>query len=285
VDNFRKNFKYYFVVLLLISLIFVWYVVFWESRKGLEVWFLDVGQGDASFIQAANGNQVLIDGGPNRKILNELSKVMPFYDRTIDVVIESHPDSDHIAGLIDVLKNYKIKAVVESGAVSDSSGYLELERLIEDKGIKKFILNSGSKIDLGDGVYLDVLLPPSNVDTSKMSPHDAMLVLKLNYGNNSFLFTGDMEEKMESYLVFNGKDIKSDVLKVGHHGSKTSSSELFLSRVSPRYAIISVGKDNKYGHPYKEVLERLKRMNISVFRTDEMGRIDVISDGENLKIK
>ncbi|TSD01545.1 MAG: DNA internalization-related competence protein ComEC/Rec2 [Parcubacteria group bacterium Athens0714_26] len=265
--------------------VLVWYAVFCESRAGAEIYFLDVGQGDAAFIEASNGNQVLIDGGPDRKVLSELSKVMPFYDHSIDVLIESHPDADHIAGLIEVLKNYKVGAIIEPGTVSDSSVYVELENLIKEKRVKKFILSSGAKIDLGNGAYFDVLLPPAGADTSKMSSHDGILVLKLYYGNNSFLFTGDMENKMENYLVStDSAGLKSDVLKIGHHGSKTSTSELFLGWVQPQYAVISVGKDNKYGHPTQEILDRLVQFKIPILRTDEKGTIEIKTDGENLKV-
>ena len=283
--SLKKNYRYYFLVLLFAVAVLVWYAVFCESRAGAEIYFLDVGQGDAAFIEASNGNQVLIDGGPDRKVLSELSKVMPFYDHSIDVLIESHPDADHIAGLIEVLKNYKVGAIIEPGTVSDSSVYVELENLIKEKRVKKFILSSGAKIDLGNGAYFDVLLPPAGADTSKMSSHDGILVLKLYYGNNSFLFTGDMENKMENYLVStDSAGLKSDVLKIGHHGSKTSTSELFLGWVQPQYAVISVGKDNKYGHPTQEILDRLVQFKIPILRTDEKGTIEIKTDGENLKV-
>jgi len=282
-EKISKQYKYYFLGLLFLATVFVWYAVFRESRSGLEVDFLDVGQGDAIFIQAPNGNQVLLDSGPNKKVLAELSKVMPFYDRSIDLAIESHPDNDHIAGFIDTLKRYDVGAVMESGVVVDTPVYEELEDTIKDKNIPKILAKRGMRINLGDDIYLDVLLPVIN--NPDFSPHDGMVVLKLNYGKNSFLLTGDMEEKMEKYLISVDKNLTSNVLKVGHHGSKTSTSEALLGYVNPDYAIISVGKDNKYGHPTQEVLDRLKKFDIPILRTDEKGMIKIKSNGENLQIE
>jgi len=281
-DKIKKQFKYYFLGLLLVATIFVWYAVFAESREGLEVDFLDVGQGDSIFIQAPNGNQVLLDSGPNKKVLSELSKVMPFYDRSIDLAVESHPDNDHIAGFIDVLKKYNINAVMESGVEMDTPVYKELENIIKESNIQKILAKRGMRINLGDNIYIDVLLPV--VNNPNFSPHDGMVVLKLNYGKNSFLLTGDMENKMENYLMSIDKNLKSNVLKVGHHGSKTSTSEALLGYVNPDYAIISVGKDNRYGHPHQEVLERLNQFQIPILRTDEKGMIKIKSNGENLQI-
>jgi len=281
-EKIKKQFKYYFLGLLFLAAVFVWYAVFSEERKGLEIDFLDVGQGDAIFIQAPNGNQVLLDAGPNKKVLSELSKVMPFYDHSIDLAVESHPDNDHIAGFIDAFKRYDIGAIMESGVEVDTPVYQELEKTIKDKNIQKILAKRGMRINLGDGIYIDILLPVIN--NPNFSPHDGMVVLKLNYGKNSFLLTGDMEEKMENYLVSIDNNLKSDVLKIGHHGSKTSTSEALLGYVNPDYAIISVGKDNKYGHPTPEVLERLNQFKIPILRTDERGTIKIKSNGENLQI-
>jgi len=281
-QKFIKNAKYYFLGLLLVAAVFVWYAVFRESREGLEVDFLDVGQGDAIFIQAPNGNQILLDGGPNKKVLNQLSKVMPFYDRSIDLIIESHPDNDHIEGFIDALKKYNIGAIMESGVMVDTPVYQELEKTAKDKNIQKVLAKRGMRINLGDGIFIDVLLP--TVNNPNFSPHDGMVVLKLNYGKNSFLLAGDMEEKMEKYLISIDKNLTSNVLKIGHHGSKTSTSEAFLGYVSPEYAVISVGKDNRYGHPTQEVLDRLNRFGIKILRTDEKGTIKIKSDGGSLQL-
>ena len=276
-----KNFKYYFLGVLFFGAVFVWYAVLAETRSGLKVAFLDVGQGDAIFVEAPNGNQVLIDGGPNKTVLRELAKQMPFYDRTIDGVVITHPHLDHYGGLVDILDNYKIGFEMDSGNDNpESKGFDIYARKLEEEKEKRIFAKKGMRVNLDEGLYLDILLPVIN--RKGMSAHDEMVVARLVYGNNSFLLTGDMEDNLESFLLSFGGSIKSDVLKVGHHGSKTSTSEKFLGLVNPGLAIISAGKNNKYGHPHQEVTERLARFEIPVLRTDEKGTIILKSDGEKI---
>ncbi len=261
----------------------VWYAVYAESRSGLTVAFLDVGQGDAIFIQAENGNQVLLDGGPNKAVLSQLSKIMPFYDRSIDVVIATHPDGDHIGGLPDVLNRYNVDLVIEPGVESDTAVYKEFERLVEEKGVKKLLARRGMKIILNDNTYLLILFPDR--DVSGFDSNDASIVAKLVYEKTSFLFMGDSPKKIEEYLVSLDKEkLNTDVLKVGHHGSRTSTSESFLGYTSPEYAIISAGKNNRYGHPHKETLDMLNKFQIRILRTDESGIIKIKSDGNIITV-
>ena len=281
----KKNFRYFFLGLLVLACFFVWYAVYAESGQELRVVFLDVGQGDVIFIETPNGNQVLIDGGPNKAVLRELSKMMPFYDHSIDMVIESHPDSDHINGIVDVLRRYDVDYIMESGIKSDNAAFAEIEKIVAEKNIRKVLARRGTRVVLGNGAILDVLFPDR--DPTGMDTNDASIIAKLQYGNKSFLFTGDSPQKMEKYLVsLEGNPpaggLDSDVLKVGHHGSKTSSSEIFLGYVSPEYAGISVGKDNRYTPPHQEVLDRLKNFSINILRTDEIGTIKIKTDGENI---
>ena len=276
-----KNLRYYFLGVLFLGAVFVWYAVLAETRSGLKVAFLDVGQGDAIFVEAPNGNQVLIDGGPNKTVLRELAKQMPFYDRTIDGVVITHPHLDHYGGLVDILDNYKIGFEMDSGNDNpESKGFDIYARKLEEEKAKRIFAKRGMRVNLDEGLYLDILLPVIN--KKGMSAHDEMVVARLVYGNNSFLLTGDMEDNLESFLLSFGGSIKSDVLKVGHHGSKTSTSEKFLGLVNPGLAIISAGKNNKYGHPHQEVTERLARFEIPVLRTDEKGTIILKSDGEKI---
>src|SRR3989344_5093625 len=275
-----KNFRYYFLGVLFLGAIFVWYAVLTETRTGLKVAFLNVGQGDAIFVEAPNGNQVLIDGGPNKSVLRELSKQMPFYDRTIDAVILTHPHLDHYAGLNEVMKKYKISLKMDPGTKVKGAGFGEFENLAKIKNIRSLYAKRGIKINLGKDLRLDILLPVIN--DKNLSEHDGMLVSRLVYKNNSFLLTGDMEDNLENFLLSFGGNIKSDVLKIGHHGSKTSTSEKFLGWVSPELAIISADKNNKYGHPHKEVTERLSVFEIPTLRTDEKGTIVLKSDGEKI---
>lgn len=279
-----KNVKYYFLGILFLITFFVWYAVYIESHDQLLVAFLDVGQGDAIFIQTPGNNQILLDGGPNKKALSELTKVMPFYDRTIDMVIESHPDSDHIAGLVEVLRRYRVDSVIESGVGSDNKVYEILKNTIEERGIKKILARRGTRINFGDGVYLDILFPDR--DVSGLETNTASIIVKFVYGDRSFIFTGDSPQSIEKYLIsVDGENLKSDVLKLGHHGSKTSTSESFLGYVDPEYAVISVGVDNKYGHPNDEIIDLLKKIEVKILRTDELGTIKIKSDGKNLQIE
>jgi len=280
-----NKFKFYFLLGFLLVNIFIWRMVATEDRSGiLKVSFLDIGQGDAIFIEAPNGNQVLIDGGSNRAVLKELGKVMPFYDRTIDVVIATHPDKDHIGGLVEVLKNYRTDMVMESGVSSDTGVYQELEKTIADKKLPRILARRGMSLNLGDGVRLNILFPDR--DTEGWETNTASIVAKLVYGNNSFLLTGDSPIAIENYLsMIDGQNLKSDVLKAGHHGSRTSTSESFASLVSPQYAVISAGKNNQYGHPHKEVLDILEKIKAVILKTYENGTISFSSDGERVSVE
>ena len=278
-----KNFKYYFLGTLFLGAIFVWYAVLAETRKELTVAFLDVGQGDAIFVEAPNGNQILIDGGPNKAVLRELSKQMPFYDRTIDGIILTHPHLDHYAGLNEVMKKYKVNLEMDPGTKVKGAGFGEFENLTKIKNIKSLYAKRGMIINLGKDLRLDILLPVINDEN--LSEHDGMLVSRLVYKNNSFLLTGDMEDNLENFLISFGDNVKSDVLKIGHHGSNTSASEKFLGLVNPELAVISAGKNNKYGHPHQEVTNRLAGFEIPTLRTDEKGTIVIESDGEKIMVK
>ena len=279
---FKKNFKYYFLAALLVVAVFVWYAVLAESRDGLTVAFLDVGQGDATLIEK-DGNQILIDGGRNKKVLQELSKVMPFYDRSIDLVIATHPDADHIGGLSDILENFNIGLIMETGVGSDTAVYAEFERQLEEKNLKKILARRGMKIMLGKDAYLLILFP--NIDVTGFDTNEASIVAKLVYGSTSFLLTADSPKNIEQYLAaLSPNSVDVDVLKVGHHGSRTSTSEQLAGYASPLYAVISVGKDNNYGHPHKEVIDTLNKFSIPILRTDEMGTIKFKSDGEKIFI-
>jgi len=292
-----KNIKLYVLGFFLCINFFIWYAVFTEDRSDLTVAFLDVGQGDAIFIEAPNGKQILIDGGSNGAVLRQLSKIMPFYDRSIDMIILSHPDQDHIGGLPAILENYKVDYVMESGVKSDSGTYETFENIVEWQGVEKILAQQGMIVSLCDspevglpensgeaelpqdcGGYLEVLFP--NVDVSDFETNTSSIVIKLVYGDNSFLFTGDSPQSIEKYLaVAFGSYLDVDVLKLGHHGSKNSNSEIFLGFTSPEYAIASVGLNNSYGHPHQEALDLLKQFEIDLLRTDEEGTVIFKSDG------
>ena len=286
-EHIRKNGRLYILMTLFITTVFIWYAVLVEDRRGiLTVAFLDIGQGDAIFIEAPNGNQMLIDGGPPKAVPSALRKVMPFYDRTIDMILVTNPDKDHMAGFIDVLESYKVGMVVEPGTVGASVEYKVFEQLVREERAKKSIALRGQTIwlDKKHGVGFQILFPDRNI--SGLATNDGSIVGRLVYGDTSIMFTGDSPENVERYLVsLDDKNLKSDVLKVGHHGSRTSTSKEFVGFVSPTYATISLGQGNSYGHPHKETLDTLEKFDIKTLRTDQQGTITIESDGKNIEVR
>ena len=284
-DFIRKYPREVAVGALLLSNIFVWGAVYArEPSDRLSVYFLDVGQGDAVFIDSPTHGQVLIDGGKNRKILAELGKVLPFGDKEIDVVIATHPDADHIGGLPEVVNRYGVGLFLEPGVESENTIDDELKKRVTGKNIPSLLARRGMVINFGDGAKLQILFP--NQDVSRWETNDASIVAKLVYGDKSFLLTGDSPIKTENILLKLDKEIlNADVLKAGHHGSRTSTSLTYAEAISPEYAIISVGKDNSYGHPHKEVLDILSKLGVQIISTAESGTIKFETDGKILDLK
>ena len=279
--NFKKYWLSLFAFLLLIFCIFVFYFDWQTSHKVLTFAMLNVGQGDALFIESPTGTQILIDGGPPRKILSQLSRVMSPFDRRIDALIITNPDQDHIAGFLDILKIYKVDKIFEPGTFNDSKVYQNLKDEIKKNNIPNILARKGMKLNLGGGTFLDILFPDRDVST--FETNDGSVVARLSYGNTSVMLTGDATTKTER-MILQGNDkaqFNSTILKVGHHGSRTSTSEEFVKSVSPLYALISDGKDNKYGHPHRDTLETLSLFGAKIFRTDVLGTIVVKSDGIN----
>jgi len=254
----------------------------------LHITFLDVGQGDAILIQQGN-RQVLVDGGPSPQAISlALSQKMPFWDRTIDLVILTHPSADHVTGLVEVINRYKVKQVLYPALDFKSDIYDEWLSVIKEKGIKCTIAQAGQQIDLGGGVVIRVVNPQIPLLTNTESDVDNNgVVLELSMGNISFLLTADIMWEAEFELINHRAIRQSTVLKVAHHGSDTSTTAEFLAVVNPRLAVISVGKDNPYGHPSDEVMDRLKKKlgSENTYRTDEHGTIEFITDGERLWVK
>jgi competence protein ComEC len=277
------------VLPLLIVALLVWSIALTMPDDRLHVSFLDVGQGDAILIQTPSGQDILIDGGPDPQKINlELGKKLPFWDRTIDLVVCTQPQADHITGLVEVLQRYKVKQVLEPGVSYNSSTYQEWCSLVEEKQMKQDKAQAGQDIDLGKGIKLEVLNPPATPfrDTSADVDNNGVVV-RLSWGQVSFLFTADIREEVEFELIGQRADLKSTVLKVSHHGSKTSATSQFLGAVDPEVAVICVGADNPFGHPSPEVVERLtdRLGEDNVYRTDQDGTIEFITDGETLWVK
>ncbi len=199
---------------------------------------------------------------------------MPFYDRDIDVLVITHTDSDHITGLIEVLERYDFNLIIRSNILCETTLCLALNEKIDGEEAQVWFVDSGDVLDLGHETLLNILYPFNN-NIYNGKPNNNSVVVKINYGENSLLLTGDIEKKVESKLFYSGLDISAKFLKIAHHGSKTSSSELFLDSVSPSFAFIEVG-DNRYGHPSEDVLTRLEKRGITYYRTDKDGDIHLI---------
>jgi len=286
----RLSFSTKWLILpILVVAILVWSVALTTPDDNLHVSFLDVGQGDAILIQTPDGQDILIDGGPDPQKINlELGEKLPFWDRTIDLLVCTQPHADHVTGLVEVLQRYKVKQVLDPGVSYNSSIYREWLRLVGDKGIEYNIARAGQEIDLGNGITIEILNPLAEFFQGTSCDIDNNgVVLKLVWNKVSFLFTADIREEAEFELIGQRANLKSTMLKVAHHGSDTSTSQQFLAAVDPEVAVISVGADNTFGHPSPEVVERLidRLGEDNVYRTDEDGTIEFITDGERLWVR
>lgn len=286
------------LALLIISSFFIFdYIHTENSRQYLTVVFLDVGQGDAIFIEAPNGNQVLIDSGPTATVIRQLSEVLPFYDRSLDLIIATHHDSDHTAAFPEILKRYNVAQYGTSPNDDDDSLFFEIERLVEEENADRLTLTAGDRITLDKekNIYIDILWPPADVVIE--DNNESSVVTQLVYGNTSFMLTGDLGQEGEEEIVsaaaseLNNLNIKSQVLKAGHHGSRTSTAPEFVAAVEPDYVIISAGLDNKFGHPHEETLKVISDWSdnfgesVEILETYNFGNIFFQSDGEKVWLK
>ena len=291
--------KYLYLILISLFTLNIFAVIVFYQQKPIqapEIIFLDIGQGDAALINTGNDLQILIDGGDGRNILDKLGEHLPFYDRKIELVVMTHPDKDHLGGLVEVLKYYEVEQILETGIKCDKVICEEWDKLIKEKNIPVKYAEFGQRIKTGN-MELTVLYPFENLKGKEVkNSNDASIVLRavvknsFQIGKNSdesqndninlkqgprsgkaeVLFTGDAGYPVEKELLGKNVNIEARILKVSHHGSKHATSNVFLQAVNPEKAIISVGK-NSYGHPAEELLNRLKNMSIEIFRTDEIG--------------
>jgi competence protein ComEC len=251
-------------------------------EKPLVVAFLDVGQGDAIFIQAPNGVLALVDGGGSNRVMLELGRLMAFGDNTIDLIIATHPDKDHIGGLIPVLEKFEVSKVIVSPGKNDTKTAALFDEAVSREGAERILAEAGQIVwlDKPRGIYLKIMAPFS----ADLSGNEASVVAELRYGENEFLLTGDIGQATELALVrIFGEEIKTDILKVAHHGSRYSSASDFLSAAAPAFAVISAGAKNPYGHPHRDTLARLNKLKIPILGTYSEGTIVFESDGVEIR--
>lgn len=242
----------------------------------LHAYFLDVGQGDSILLVTPSGKQILVDGGPDLKTLEHLGRLLPFFDRSLDLVVMTHPNLDHLAVFPEVLRRYHVDRFLLTGIAFDLPRYDAILAELKELRTQRSFADPATNIDMGDGVILDIIWPPRDVFGHKFSEiNDVAVVLRVVHASGSILLTGDIEEKAEEAILKTGAGIRSTVLKVAHHGSKTSSSTGFLLAVMPSLAVISLGAENTYGHPHAVTLDRLKTLNIPVRRTDLEGTVEI----------
>ncbi len=275
-NKHKKTF--YFLVFLVILNCFCWGIIFERLHFKEKVAFLDVGQGDSEIIISSAAN-ILIDAG-SKKVLTELSQILPFSDKTIDIFILSHPDKDHFLGIFDILNHYKVKTVILEDISETQTLFLQFLEELKERKIPVILANKPLKIYWQEANKISVFSTKSL--KHKSSSQDS-LVTMYNFYQNGFLFTGDIDQYVENQLVpiLTNLKTKVEVLKVSHHGSKYSSSLEFLKSLKPKFAVIETGQ-NSYGHPHQEVLERLKEVGAVILRTDLNGSVIFTLNGENL---
>jgi competence protein ComEC len=270
----RKPRKKVIVLILGLSfLLFLGFSFFISKKDG--VFFLNVGQGDAIFIRNRSGYNILIDGGPDYKVLSELGRVLPWWDRQIDLLILTHNHDDHVGGLFYVLEKYRVKYFMYNGRSVDSFLYNRFVSELEKKEVPTMVIKKSFVLPISSDLALDFIYPDRDISSLYIkNENNASITLKVSFKNKTFLLPGDLEEETEEYLLSQNIDLQSDILKLGHHGSDSSSSLEFLRAVNPQNVVIQVGKDNRFGHPSPRILKRLEQLEIShIYRTDQDGLI------------
>lgn len=252
-----------------------------SSDKLLTVAFLDVGQGDSIYIETFDGLQMLIDGGPDNTVLRELPKQLSLWDRDLDLVLATHPDKDHIGGLIDVLKRYEVGKIITTENVSDSAVSGAFSEAVKNETTDILLARAGQVLQLGASTSIAIFSPAS--DPTSWESNTSSIVLQLRFGEIEFMFTGDATVNIEEYLSKTYGDVlESEVLKLGHHGSRTATADLFLDVVMPEYAVVSAGRGNSYGHPHTEVVDKVSEREINLLSTADSGTVVFKSDGKRV---
>ena len=253
----------------------------------LTVAFLDIGQGDSILIHSPNGMTMLIDGGNSDRDANEVivPKLREWGADRLDVMVATHPDADHIGGLPEVLETFPVETVALTGQVHTTQIYERLLTDIRDLNVNAIQTRTGTSIPFDPAVRVEVLGPDDEFVQDDNDTNNASIVIRLTYGSVSFMFTGDAEDPEEEAILASGADLRSAILKVGHHGSRSSTSETFLAAVDPQIGVISAGANNQFGHPHQEVLDRLEQGGVQIYRTDQGGTITITTNGSTIDVE
>ncbi len=263
------------IALLLLGSLLVWVLVFVSKKGDFSITFYDVGQGDSALIQTKNGYNILVDGGPNNKVVEYLDRDLPLNDRELDFVILTHPQADHMTGLIQTLKKFHVKKVLASHVSNETALYQQWVDTLNSTKTPIEYVKEGQSITTSDGVSLQFIWPQQSEKFEVKDLNEASIVFKLSYGDLDILMTGDNDSQTQPYPTHIGQ---IEVLKVPHHGSKTALKDEFLKEIHPQLSVISVAAKNRYGHPRAETLEQLKKIGSQILRTDQNGNIKIVSD-------
>lgn len=254
---------------------------YWSVSDGLRVSFLDIGQGDSILIQTPHGRKVIIDGGPGTTILERLGEELSFWTKQVDLLILTHPDLDHLEGFLEVLPRYEVKRILVTGVFHDSELYKAFLNLIREQNIPTSFASPEQDWQIDDGVYLDIIAPVESVAFEEVeSTNDTSIVAKLVYGNTSLLLTGDGEWPEENSILLTDSDLRSQLLKGGHHGSRTSNAVDFLRAIQPTKAVMINGGDNQFGHPHLETVLRFDDFGVDWWNTKDEGTVRFVSNAD-----
>ncbi|MBI4250654.1 MBL fold metallo-hydrolase [Candidatus Uhrbacteria bacterium] len=256
-----------------------------SSSGQMRVTFFDIGQGDAIHLRLPPNQDIIVDGGRSNRVVEKLGSAMPLFDRYIDIVVATHPDADHITGLAEVMRTYRVGMLLILAVDRDTSEYDELIAVARQYSIPIKTAQAGQIYQFVSGARFEILSSGGAQDAEDGTPlNDSSIVAMMKYQDIAILLTGDAGVAVEHEIVAHYPLLKAQILKVGHHGSRTSTSKAFLDAIKPEVAIISVGADNSYGHPHKEVMKNLKENDVAIYRTDMQGDITVTSDGAHYEI-
>lgn len=273
---FSKKFKKYYILVIVLGYA-VLAAAFWQiPDRRFHVYFLNIGQGDSIMIKTPENHHILVDGGPENFVLNELIEIMPFFDKQIDLMILTHPHADHVSGLIEVLKRYQVDNILITGVDYGSPEYSEFLKEISMQNVRVFLAEGKTDFKFGE-VFVDILYPEKQLISEQFdNPNNSSIAMMVKFRDKKILLTGDLELEGEAGLIRTGARLKADIFKAGHHGSRTSSSLNLLKLVRPKIVVIQSGKENSYRHPHEETLNNLSKLGIKVYRNDQAGRVEFV---------